>query len=230
MLTGYNTDIEHGGTVYHVQTEDKGASAAYIESLVYVSGEIVFSRRTAYRELLESGADTRAVADLMEKQHRSIVEALRRSGLSGLTAGEAAPDDETVIGRPDSAGAAEGPAEADRSLDQVILAYLEAQKNQEHLVLRTVSTQDFVYGREIELEVAAVTSREGRPVAGAAVEVVFKSTAEPRRLRLASGATDERGRFRTTVRLPGFNGGTSAVVIAAESDLGRSEIKQLVHR
>ena len=41
MITGFNTDIKHNEKVYHVQTEDKGVGNPYIESLVYVGGEIL---------------------------------------------------------------------------------------------------------------------------------------------------------------------------------------------
>ena len=65
---------------------------------------------------------------------------------------------------------------------------------------------------------------------GVEVKVLFKSTAEPRRKQLAEGLTDAGGIFQAEVVLPPFNGGTSAVVISAASDLGSSEIKHLVHR
>ncbi len=65
---------------------------------------------------------------------------------------------------------------------------------------------------------------------GVNVSVLFKSTAEPRRLVLAEGETDAAGRFAAEVILPAFAGGTSAVVIIAESDLGQSEMKYIVHR
>src|SRR5471032_17484 len=40
VITGFNTDIKHSGKVYHIQTEDKGLQNPYVESLVYVGGEI----------------------------------------------------------------------------------------------------------------------------------------------------------------------------------------------
>ena len=47
MITGFNTDIEHGGVTYHVQTEDKGLETPLILSLVYVGGAIIASKRTS---------------------------------------------------------------------------------------------------------------------------------------------------------------------------------------
>ncbi len=228
MLTGYNTDIDYNGTVFHVQTEDKGLENGVVESLVYSSGEILYSRRTPYSGLLDEGGDMDVVASMMERQHRTIVEAIRRGLLERLIHGdEPDAEDETATSRPPRESSASG---AERSLDQVILDYLEAQKNQDHLVLKAAAVQEFVYGLQVPVEVRAARSRSDEPVSGADVQVVFKSTGEPHRLVLAEGTTDDAGEFRATVQLPPFNGGTSAIVITAESHAGRSEIKHLVHR
>ena len=40
VITGFNTDVKYRGTVYHVQTEDKGAANPLIETLIYKGGEI----------------------------------------------------------------------------------------------------------------------------------------------------------------------------------------------
>ena len=38
MVTGLNTNVRHGETVYHVQTEDRGDVRPIIETLVYAGG------------------------------------------------------------------------------------------------------------------------------------------------------------------------------------------------
>ena len=85
MLTGYNTEVEFDGVVFHVQTEDRGAGNPLIESLVYMRGEILATRRTEYRELLDVGADRNAIQTLMERQHRVIVESIRQGRIDLLT-------------------------------------------------------------------------------------------------------------------------------------------------
>ena len=230
VLTGFNTDIDHAGTTYHVQTEDKGRGNPFVESLVYAKGEILYSRRTSYRDLVDQEVDQKAIASLLEKQHRSIVEAIRRGRLADLTRADAEPaaaDDGTVI----STALPEPPGDTgERSLDQVILDYLAAERSRAHLVLRSAGDSDFVYSRQAEIDLSAVDSHSSDPLPGVLVSVLFKSTADPRRLLLAEGETDVDGRFSATVSLPDYNGGTSAVVISAQSDLGQSEIKHLVHR
>jgi hypothetical protein len=228
VLTGYNTDIQHSGTTYHVQTEDKGRANPLVESLVYTSGEILYSRRTAYNDLVEQDVDREAIASLMERQHRSIVKAVQTGGLAQLT-GEieqvAAADDTTITHREAVSESGDEP-----SLDQVILDYLESQRDQAHLILRASIDHDFAYGGLAPISVLAVDSIAHSPQAGVKVSVLFKSTAEPRRLVLAEGETGADGIFSAEADMPAFAGGTSAVVITAESDLGRSEMKYLVHK
>lgn len=231
VLTGFNTDVEYLGTVYHVQTEDKGRGNPLVESLVYTSGEILYSRRTPYHDLLAENITNDAIATLMERQHRTIVQAVQSGGVGNLTGAidvvPGAEDTTTTRGQPPHRRAEPG---GEPSLDQVILDYLEAQRQRAHLILRAVGEHHFVYDADASLAVVAEDSVSHGPLAGVAVSAIFKSTAEPRRLVLAEGQTDGAGRFRAAARLPPFAGGTSAVVITAECELGRSEMKHLVHR
>ena len=228
VLTGFNTDIDHSGTTYHVQTEDKGRGNPLVESLVYTSGEILYSRRTPYHDLVEQEVDREAIASLMERQHRSIVDAVQAGGLARLTGEieEIAAEDDTTI----THGEADSAVEEEPSLDQVILNYLEAQREQAHLILRAAIEHDFAYSQVAPIKVLAVDSASDSPQPGVHVSVLFKSTAEPRRLVLAEGETGDDGVFTGEADMPDFAGGTSAVVITAESDLGRSEMKHLVHK
>jgi len=227
VLTGYNTDIDYAGTVYHVQTEDKGRSNPFVESLVYASGEILYSRRTPYHDLVEQGVEPQAVAAIMERQHRSIVDAIGGGRLHQLMSrDEEVSDDDTTIVRPRQAVAPVSEA----SLDQVIVDYLQAQRGRAHLVLQAVREHDFAYGARARIAIAALDSQTNSPMQGVEIVVLFKSTAEPHRVLLAQGVTGPDGQFRDEVALPAYNGGTSAIVVSAHSELGLSEIKHLVHR
>jgi hypothetical protein len=77
MITGFNNDIEYSGSVYHVQTEDKGEASAWIESLIYLGGRILARKRVTYKQLLEQGANRPAIAKLMERQHRLMIRQVR---------------------------------------------------------------------------------------------------------------------------------------------------------
>lgn len=226
VLTGYNTDIEHDGVTYHVQTEDKGRLNPFIETLIYARGEILHSRRTGYREMVANGTQDAAISQLMDRQHRTMVEVIRRGRLPELT-GRA---DERQAGAVTEPGSAAAPGGPEPSLDEVILDYLRAQRGRAHLILKAEGEQSYVYGASSLVRILASSSIDQQPVAGVQISVIFKSTAEPRRRVLAEGETDANGVFSKKVEVPPFNGGTSAVIVSAESEIGQSEIKHLVHQ
>jgi hypothetical protein len=106
VITGFNTDVKYRGTVYHVQTEDKGQANPLIETLIYKKGEILASRRLPYLDLIKDRADEAAITKLMEDQHRGMILEIKR--------GRFDPDgDRTLI--------------EDLSLDEIVLAYLAAR-------------------------------------------------------------------------------------------------------
>jgi hypothetical protein len=86
MITGYNTDVRHGEMVLHVQTEDKGLANPFIESLVYVGGQVLASKRAGYAELLAEGKDEKEIVALMDHQHRTMIAAIRHGKLDGKLA------------------------------------------------------------------------------------------------------------------------------------------------
>jgi hypothetical protein len=93
VITGFNTDIEHGGVVYHVQTEDKGVETPLILSLVYDRGTILASKRSPYNDLIQHGFDEQALTERLQKQHKLICAAVRAGRIEDLkqmTAREAA--------------------------------------------------------------------------------------------------------------------------------------------
>jgi hypothetical protein len=93
VLTGFNTDIEHAGVVYHVQTEDKGMETPMILTLVYSGGAILASKRSPYDDLIEKGYEEAVLAERVNRQHKLICAAVlagRLSDLKKMTEREAA--------------------------------------------------------------------------------------------------------------------------------------------
>ena len=84
MITGFNTDVEHEGVVYHVQTEDKGLDSPLILSLVYAGGAILASKRSPYEDLIKAGFDEAALAQRLKRQHRLICAAINAGRLEDL--------------------------------------------------------------------------------------------------------------------------------------------------
>jgi hypothetical protein len=84
VITGFNTDIEHGGVVYHVQTEDKGLDSPLILSLVYSGGEILASKRSRYEDLIALGFNEEVLAQRLQRQHRLICAAINAGRIDEL--------------------------------------------------------------------------------------------------------------------------------------------------
>ena len=80
MIAGFNTDIEFNGTVYHVQTEDKGAPAHVLMSLVYDRGTILASKRAGY----EDGIDEKELVEQLSRQHKLICAAVKGGRITEL--------------------------------------------------------------------------------------------------------------------------------------------------
>ncbi|HEX8473595.1 MAG TPA: hypothetical protein VF666_06150 [Pyrinomonadaceae bacterium] len=84
MITGFNTDVEHAGTTYHVQTEDKGLKTPLILSLVYVGGTILASKRTSYQDLIEGGFEETTLVERLQRQHKLLCAAIRAGRIEDL--------------------------------------------------------------------------------------------------------------------------------------------------
>jgi hypothetical protein len=84
VITGFNTDIEHDGVVYHVQTEDKGLDSPIILSLVYVGGTILASKRSPYEDLIAEGFSDEVLAERLKRQHRLICAAIHSGRVNDL--------------------------------------------------------------------------------------------------------------------------------------------------
>jgi hypothetical protein len=250
MITGYNTDVRHLEVVFHVQTEDKGAANPFIESLVYVGGQVLASKRANYADLLAEGRDEKEIIALMDHQHRTMIAAIRHgkfdAKLKALIRPKTSPQ---PVLEPVPAGGGQFPAgagaasraavtprgvpvqaqapPAERTLDQVILEYLTNEADQEQLVLVLEAEADLALGRLASLALRTSSSKSGQPIAGAQVSVRMISTiAEPR--VLAVGRTDEYGGLPLRFEIPALDRGTAALIISAVSTIGRAELKHLL--
>ncbi len=243
MITGYNTDVKHGEVVFHVQTEDKGESNPWVESLIYVGGRVVASKRASYAELLKDSSDTQFIMALMERQHRLMIAAIRNGRLDGrlqelgLAQAGTGRAVQAVASSGSSHGAELAPATSGEdgggeegaapSLDQVILDYLTNEASQEQLELHLDLGADLALGQRTELKLSTTASKSQRPVAAAMVIVKMISTVrEP--VTLAEGATDGDGRLDLTIEVPALERGTAALIITATSELGNAEMKHLL--
>ncbi len=232
MITGFNTDIKHNEKVYHVQTEDKGVGNPYIESLVYVGGEILASKKTSYAEQLKSGVDEKWIGGLMEQQHRTMIAAIKRGRFdqpADPTKSATPRPTLSTLATPSDAPAESMTIDEEKTLDQVIIDYLASEAESEHLELALMNQVDFFAGTPVEVRVAARKSLSQAPIPAAAIEVKIISTVEPPRV-IFRGKTAADGSATIRCTIPPFREGTAAVIISAQSPIGNDEVKQLVKR
>lgn len=129
VLPGFNTDFKYKGRVYHAQTEDNGVSNPVVVTLLYLQGAILHSKKTSYRDMIESPGFPETLMDLMKGQHRGIMKEVLSGKFDESPAEETAapPEIRTAPPQPaqeppDLTEAAAGP----KSLDEAIMEYLES--------------------------------------------------------------------------------------------------------
>lgn len=251
MITGYNTDVRHNDVVFHVQTEDKGLSNPFIESLVYVGGQVLASKRSSYSELLTEGKEEKDIVALMDHQHRTMIAAIRHGKLdaklqallagkqtSAFEATRTAGGDTGTIARPAPVPPPPAPPAPpvppppsaparERTLDQVILEYLTSEADQEQLVPLVEEQENVALGAQARLVLRTRSSKTGLPVTGAQVSVRMISTVTDPRV-LYTTRTDDDGLAVMTFEIPAIGRGTAALIITAVSAIGRAELKHLL--
>lgn len=108
MITGLNTDVQYGGKIYHVQTEDSGLNNPVIITHCFVNGAIIATKKTSYADIVRADCLTDVVRDLMNGQHKEMMKAVISGKLDKKEEGE--PFGGDII--------------SNKSLDEVILDYL----------------------------------------------------------------------------------------------------------
>jgi hypothetical protein len=82
MLFGHNSNVTIGGTIFHVQTEDRGTAIAVIDTTVHCHGRVMHRRKASYLDLLPLNADSEQALKLrLDEQHRAVMEELRSGAL-----------------------------------------------------------------------------------------------------------------------------------------------------
>jgi len=84
MIFGFNTDVKHGDTIYHVQSEAREAELL-LQTQVFVRGRCVGKKATSYA----SPAQQTPFGDghkeqLLREQHRQVLDAIREGKLESI--------------------------------------------------------------------------------------------------------------------------------------------------
>jgi len=212
MITGFNTDVDSQGRVFHVQTEDKGLDNPVVESLVYCGGEIIESRRHSYADLAEAGECSEdEVLMRMEAQHQGLIREIR-NGVFDTE--EPKPFGHDLV--------------TNRSLDEVVLDFLQKEEDLGPLSLELIRDEVLHQGSRPELAMLVTERASGRPIAGAEVKLTLISTRD-KPTELYAGVSDGEGRVEAAFALPVIPEADLAVLIRASAAGRRTVVRRDVH-
>ena len=211
MITGFNTDVDHEGRVFHVQTEDKGLDNPVVESLIYCGGEIVASKQNPYEIAEDREEDPeKLILRQMEEQHQGMIRDIH----NGVYDKEAPkPFGHNII--------------TNRGLDEVVLEFLEQNVRLEQIRLELLDEQILHEGTRPTLRLQVIEEGTDSPVEGAEILVRLIST-EDEPQELFSGASDNDGFIEASFEIPSLPGADTALILAAEAGGQRAELRQLV--
>ncbi len=90
MIFGFNTDVKHGDTIYHVQSEAR-ESERLLQTQIFVRGRCIGKRATSYAAKAADAQFTDSQKEQqLREQHRMVLDAIREGKL------------ENVLDRPES--------------------------------------------------------------------------------------------------------------------------------
>ena len=255
MITGYNTDVEHNGVVYHVQTEDKGLETPLILSLVYSGGAILASKRSPYEDLIASGFSDEALSERLKRQHLLICAAIHAGRVGDLKRMGGA---ESELASVESPGAVEAPPtlEADETTQPAAEQVAETPpafqaehpadtytihdprrqsplgefgKEAEGLRITLLQEQEFRAGDSLTLSilVSHLSGNAEKPMNGAVVSVkVLGTTFRP---LIYSMKTQRDGIATVSAQIPKFTSGRAAILIRALAGGSETELRRVIH-
>ena len=84
MIFGFNTDVKHDDTVYHVQSEAR-ENELLLQTQVFVRGRCIGKRATPYADkAAESGFTDQQKEQILREQHRLVLDAIREGQLDAV--------------------------------------------------------------------------------------------------------------------------------------------------
>lgn len=241
VISGYNTDIEHDGVVYHVQTEDKGLRTPVILSLVYAGGAILASKRSPYDDLIASGFSREALAERLQRQHKLIcaaVHAGRIEELRQLAEHEATPrdlrgsvvsDQSREQGIESGTVAITGAAQDEKPIASVAEdRFSIVTESEETLAISLLEERELYAGESVTFRIqvskAAETGRAPVPKAN----IILKMLGSSFQPSSTFSTTDSAGCSSISVSLPSFKTGRAAILIRAEADGEIAELRRII--
>jgi hypothetical protein len=92
MIFGFNTDVKHGDTVYHVQSEAR-ENELLLQTQVFVRGHCIGKRATPYADnAAVPGFTDQQKEQILRDQHRLVLDAIRDGRLTSVMDAQDTPE------------------------------------------------------------------------------------------------------------------------------------------
>ena len=254
VITGFNTDIEHEGVVYHVQTEDKGLESPLILSLVYVGGAILAAKRSRYEDLIEVGFSEEVLTKRLKRQHQLICAAINAGRIADLkrmgskveevaSVATLPPEGEAVGAAPptrDTAPLDESLVQPEQHADALESAYTvhdprrqspeaEVIEPAKGVTLTILDEGEFSAGEAytIRIQLSDRTGKKVKALTGVPLSVKILGTAF--RPQIYSVKTEREGIAVVAATMPTFTSGRAAVLVRAVVKGETIEARRVIH-
>jgi hypothetical protein len=83
MIFGFNTDVKHGDTIYHVQSEAREGELL-LQTQVFVRGRCIGKRARPYGQSGEGQSGDAQKEHQLREQHRTVLDAIREGKLDSV--------------------------------------------------------------------------------------------------------------------------------------------------
>ena len=199
MVFGHNSNVTVGTHTFHVQTEDRGANHALIDTTVYFQGRVLHRRTNNYLDLLPLTEDSQEALKLrVDDQHRAVLQAIRNGELQlSVPAAQTAVSGAKALQTP-------APSAAPRRWN-----------------IQLLNARSWLSGKQATLHVA-VQEEGGSPVRGANVSAEIEGSVGP---SAHNARTGDDGQATISFEMPKVGGGEVALVIRTEGPEGSAQLR-----
>jgi hypothetical protein len=209
MLFGHNTNISLDGITYHVQTEDRGANHAVIDTTVHCRGRVMHRRTKTYADLLPLDAEReQALRARLDGQHWAVVDEMR-SGTLQLPPPPPEPPRRSAVLATDATGVPNAPGAAAQPTAPT------------HLKLELLNARTWLHGRNAALQIL-VRDASSNVVSGARVSVRVDNASGPVEFLASS---NEGGRADLEFEMPRLATGEVTLVIQASRGTAEGQLR-----
>jgi hypothetical protein len=215
MLFGHNTNVTLDGTVFHVQTEDRGVNSAVLDTTVHCRGRVLHRRTNKYHDLLPLDEEKeKTLKTRLDEQHFGVVEELR----SGALKVEAPPALPPRSAPPPASSATIGSVRGAASSPAPALTNAATKA----LAIEMLNPRTWLNGRHATLYLVARFKDAATPAAGAKVVASITGATDPVLVHTEAGAD---GHARLEFDMPRLAGEDAALVIDASTGDAQGQLR-----